>query len=220
MRAAGVRVPSAPSVLVLRRVNHRRFCAELGQRLPDAAFVESADACERAIGARSGAWLLKRAFGFAGRGRRKVTSGALTRDDARWIDASMRSGGLQCEPLVAIDREYALHGDVDERGALTLGAPTVQRCDASGAWIASELADDLADGERAALEHEAHAVARALVLAGYFGPFNVDAYRWSDERARLRAFNPRGEINARYSMGWTIGMSGYNRRVASAIAFP
>jgi phosphoribosylaminoimidazole carboxylase (NCAIR synthetase) len=202
MRAAGVRVPRAPSIDVLRRVNSRRFCAELGQTLPDAAFVETADACARAIASRAGTWLLKRAFGFAGRGRRRVTSGALTDDDMRWIEASR--AGIQCEPLVAIERDYALHGELDERGALTLGAPTAQRCDASGAWIASERADDLADGERSALERETRAVARALADAGYFGPFGVDAYRFRDGDAR--AFNPRGEINARYTMGWSVGM--------------
>ena len=199
MRAAGVTVPNAPRMEVLRRVNHRLFCAELGQTLPGAVFVASADECERVV--RSGAWLLKRAFGFAGRGRRKVAT--LTVDDARWIEASMRAGGLQVEPLVAIDRDYAIHGVIAEDGALTLGVPTAQRCDEHGAWIASERATDLAEAERGALEREARTVARALADAAYFGPFNVDAYRWRDGDARR--FNPRSEINARYSMGFMTG---------------
>jgi hypothetical protein len=182
---------------VLRRVNHRRFSAELGQTLPGAVFVDDAAACAHVV--QSGAWLLKRAFGFAGRGRRKVS--LLTEEDARWIEASMRIGGLQCEPLVAIGRDYAIHGVLAEDGALTLGTPTTQRCDEYGAWIASERATDLAALEREALEHEAQSVARALGEAGYFGPFNIDAYRWSG------GFNPRSEINARYSMGFRAGFS-------------
>lgn len=37
--------------------------------------------------------------------------------------------------------------------------------------------------------------------AGYFGPFNVDAFVWRDGGgAHLQ---PRSEVNARYSMGWS-----------------
>jgi hypothetical protein len=48
-------------------------------------------------------------------------------------------------------------------------------------------------------------VAEALIRAGYFGPFGIDGYRWKDEHGTLR-FNPRTDINARYSMGWAVGM--------------
>jgi hypothetical protein len=48
-------------------------------------------------------------------------------------------------------------------------------------------------------------VAQALLEAGYFGPFGIDAFRWVD-RAGVERFNPRCEINARYSMGWAVGM--------------
>jgi hypothetical protein len=42
-------------------------------------------------------------------------------------------------------------------------------------------------------------VAEVLRDAGYFGPFGIDAYRWRDGATQY--FNPRSEINARYSMG-------------------
>ena len=40
---------------------------------------------------------------------------------------------------------------------------------------------------------------------GYFGPFGIDGFRYRDTDGHLR-FNPRSEINARYSMGWAVGM--------------
>lgn len=214
MRRAGVAVPRAPDVDVLRRANDRAFSAALGQTLPGATFATSASACERALDAAPGTWLLKRAFGFAGRGRRKVVAGALVDDDRRWIAASLRTGGLQVEPLVAIQRDFAIHGVIDE-GRVTFGAATVQRCDAHGAWLATELAapGDLDDDERAALDREARAVADALVALGYFGPFGVDAYRWRD--AHGARFNARSEINARHTMGYAVGMAAVARASAS-----
>ncbi len=211
MRDARVTMPDVPSVDVLARVNHRRFCAELGQSIPGASFVTSAEQCVRALAARpvGEAWLLKRAFGFAGRGRRKVTSGALGDDETRWIEASIDlGGGLQVEPFVAIDREFSLHGAIDASRAIALGAPTVQRCDAYGAWVATALSapGDLAADELGALERETRAAASALAAAGYTGPFGVDAYRWRDASGAVH-FNPRSEINARYSMGYAVGAS-------------
>ena len=46
---------------------------------------------------------------------------------------------------------------------------------------------------------------RGLREAGYFGPFGVDAFAWEDELG-ARRFQPRCEVNARYSMGWAAGM--------------
>src|SRR5262245_7800999 len=66
---AGVSLPRAPPLEVIRRVNHRRFNAELGSSLPGARFVNTVDDVLETIAglSPSGQWLLKRAFGFAGR---------------------------------------------------------------------------------------------------------------------------------------------------------
>ena len=61
--------------------------------------------------------------------------------------------------------------------------------------------------ERRALEEEARRVAEALGKIGYFGPFNLDAFAWKGDDGGRR-FNPRCEINARYSMGWAVGLGG------------
>ncbi len=207
---AGATLPDAPSLAVLRRVNHRRFCAELGQTLPGARYADTLDDVVAIVNttSRCGSWLLKRPFGFAGRGRRRVRARVLDAADHAWIEASIAAGqGLQIEPWVELAGDVALHGFLAPSGALVLGAPTVQRTDAAGAWLATALAapDQLAADEARALFDAAEATAAALHEVGYFGPFGLDAFRWIDVDG-ARRWNPRGEINARYSMGWAVGM--------------
>jgi len=195
---AGARVPAAPSMEVLRAVNHRAFNARLGQGLPGAEFVTTWSAVEAAL-ARGGAWLAKRAFGYAGRGRKKL-EGRLTDEERAWVEASLAEG-LQLEPLVVRSLDAALHGEISAEGAVRLGVPTVQVVDAFGAWQASVRASgELTEEEVRALRREAQRAAEALLGAGYFGPFGIDAFRWSG------GFQPRSEINARFSMGWSVGM--------------
>jgi len=214
LERAGAVVPAAPALAVLRSVNHRRFCATLVQALPGARYVDTLDDVVATVNApsRSGTWLLKRPFGFAGRGRKRLRAGAIEPADRAWIDASLATGdGLQIEPWVELDADVGLHGFLAPSGALALGAPTVQRTDATGAWIASLRAapGELAKDEERALFEAAETTARALHDAGYFGPFGIDAFRWRDVDG-ARRWNSRSEINARYSMGWAVGM-GENR---------
>jgi hypothetical protein len=204
---AGAAPVRAPALEVLRRVNHRRFCAELGQRLPGARFVTTlAELTEVVRGdSPSGHWLVKRAFGFAGRGRRRIAAGALDVAATTWLEASLRGGeGMQVEPWVERVRDYALHGFIAESGTVTLGEPTRQICDDAGAWKNTAVATDLDESEQRSLHASAGEVAEALTAAGYFGPFGIDAYRW--RQGNRAQFNPRSEINARYSMGWAVGM--------------
>ena len=210
LERAGAAAPAAPALEILRRVNHRRFCAELGQTLPGAHYVETRAELTEAleVAAPGSPWLLKRPFGFAGRGRRRVSAGRLDPADLRWVEASLRTGeGLQVEPWAARVGDFALHGFVDPGGEVTLGAPSEQRCDESGAWAGSARceAGALTADEQGALASSAREAADALHRAGYFGPFGIDAFRWRAEDGGLR-WNPRCEINARYSMGWAVGM--------------
>ncbi|RYE89683.1 MAG: hypothetical protein EOO75_11405 [Myxococcales bacterium] len=206
---AGATRPPAPPVEVLRRVNHRRFCAALGGMLPGAAFVEAL-APLAAIVARpppvGEAWLLKRPLGFTGRGQLPVSPGALSPSALTWASAALRPGdGLQVEPRVDRLDDFALHAWLAPDGDLTVGQPTRQLCSPLGVWQGTELAGDrLPDDERAALAGALRQTADALTAAGYAGPFNLDAFAWQDGAARR--FLPRCEINARFSMGWAIGM--------------
>ncbi|MCS6898272.1 MAG: hypothetical protein RMJ98_00760 [Myxococcales bacterium] len=209
LRKAGALVPEVPSVEVLRAANHRRFCASLGQTLPGARFVEDLDALRAAVASSSvsGSWLLKRSLGFAGRGQLRVTAGPLPDEARRWAEASLRRGeGLQVEPLVERLADFALHGLLSPDGSLQVGYPTMQRCSPLGVWEGSVLAgSELHEQEREALYKELRSVGAALHQLGYFGPFNVDAFAWRGKGGQ-RCFQPRCEINARYTMGWAVGM--------------
>jgi hypothetical protein len=152
------------------------------------------------------AWCLKRAFSTSGSGRRVVDPGELSGDEESWALRSLQRGGLQIEPWLERSGDFAIHGHVSRSGELVVGDPCTQRCNDKGQWLHSSvaLAGEIDPRERAMLVAEAEHVAIALVAAGYFGPFNVDAFRY--RRDGTDAFNPRCEINARYSMGWAIGM--------------
>ena len=214
MERAGVRVPRSPGIEVLRLVNHRRFSHQLGQTLPGAGYAENAVELEALLRAAPAASvekcrLVKRALGYAGRGRRKLRHGALLEADRSWLEASLRSGdGVQVEPWVARELDCALHGWVGEDGVVTLGVPTLQVIDSGGAWVSTSVGPALTAAETEELLDQARSSARALHGAGYFGPFGIDAFRWRDP-AGASWFQPRCEINARYSMGWAIGMGAF-----------
>jgi hypothetical protein len=211
LRAGAEPEPHAP-VQVLRRVNSRAFAAALGSTLPGAAFVLDRSTAEAHVAQRppvGDAWRVKRAFGMAGRGQRVFGAGApLSPKDRGFLHAALAKGGAQIEPNVAIVDEYALHGVIAPDAAFTLGTVVRQRCDAHGAWVATERIEDVtalgALPER--LVEEACRVARALAGAGYFGPFGIDAFTYRDHDGATR-LQPCSEINARYSMGFAVGYS-------------
>lgn len=203
---AGLRAPPAPPLEVLRAVNSRAFCAQLGQTLEHASYVRTHDELTRALAASSpsGSWLLKREFSFAGRERRRVDGSTLDAPTAGFVRRSFARGeGLQLEPLLPRTHDFAQHGFLTVTGELLLGPPLAQECDARGAWLRSrELGpDELSEAERAALESATHQAGAALHAADYFGPFGVDAFRYRLPTVPPQ-FQPRSEINARFSMGY------------------
>jgi hypothetical protein len=228
LRRAGAEPEAHPSVEVLRRVNSRAFASALGATLPGAAFVTALDAALAHLEAPcavSDAWRVKRAFGMTGRGQRVVAARAVTEADRAFVRAGVAEGGVQIEPNVAIVEEYAIHVRIEADGARRTGRLVRQRCDARGAWLATERVDEASDPSdpndpnevsdpsdpstsiARRLVEEAERVAGALFEAGYFGPFGVDAYTYRDPAGAL-CLQPRSEINARYTMGFGIGLSG------------
>ena len=214
LRRAGAEPEPHPDCEVLLRVNSRAFASSLGATLPSAVFVADPGEARALLGtppppAIARAWRVKRNFGMAGRGQRVVLPLGLGEQDLAFVRAGLREGGVQIEPDVTIVAEFSVHGLTEPGGALTLGPVVKQRCDARGAWTASERippAEAPAD-----LVPEAARVAAALTAAGYFGPFGVDAFTYrvclgAAERGRADAgavaLQPRSEINARYTMGF------------------
>jgi hypothetical protein len=204
---AGANPEPHPSVEVLRRVNSRAFSGGLGETLPGAAFVSALDAARATLGSRpplGKAWRVKWAFGMAGRNQRLVPPSSADARDLAFVTNGLVQGGVQIEPDVPIEDEYAVHGFIGPDGSLAIGGTVRQRCDARGAWVATEplASGPLAvAGTRETLAGECRRVAEALSAAGYFGPFGIDAYAYRDDQGELR-LQPRSEINARYSMGF------------------
>jgi len=211
---AGLATAASPPLEVLQRVNSRAFCASLGQTLRNAEYVRDLPALLASL-SRSRphhGWVLKRDFGFAGRERRRV----LTAPHETALDASSlgfarrsfaRGEGLQLEPWCARGTDFALHGYLFASGHVLLSEPSLQQCDARGSWLHTRTLPDgaLLPHERTELEQQGHVVSVALAQAGYFGPFGIDAFRYVAEDGS-EGFQPRSEINARYSMGYPRGL--------------
>lgn len=202
MRRHGVEPEPHPDPSVLRRVNHRLFAHELGGGLPQQAYARSREELLEVLGSCSQNWLLKRPLGFAGRGQLRAL-GPLTEKQWSWVDASLARDGILVEPLVRPSFEVSLHGFLWRDGSSELGRVCAQEVSERGAFRGVRLAleHELSAREREALFERAHAVARALRDAGYFGPFGIDGYRYE------AGFCALGEINARYTLSFATGFS-------------
>jgi hypothetical protein len=206
-RAGASPVPH-PGFDVLRRVNSRAFASSLGATLPGAAFVTdlaSARTLLHGDPSTGDGWRVKHAFGMAGRSQRVVTPGAVDQRGLEFMQVGIAQGGVQIEPNVPIEVEYAIHGVLAGDRSLALGVVVQQRCNTRGAWIATEpIAPETPVDRVDRIADEARRVAGALSAAGYFGPFGVDAFTYRD-RAGDTKLQPRSEINARYCMGFAVG---------------
>jgi hypothetical protein len=207
LASAGATLPVAPSLAVLQRVNHRRFAIELDPGPLQARHFGQIEAIQVALArpSPSGAWLAKRAFGLAGRGHRRI-HGPPSEHDLGWLRNGFKHGhGVALEPFVGRLVDVGLHGSLARSGALRVGQPVLQHCDARGAWQASVPlpSDALTAIELAQLECTLRKAAAALHDSGYFGPFGIDAFAYRTHEGR-RGFQPLVEINARFSMGWPL----------------
>jgi hypothetical protein len=206
MRAARVTPEPHPLVEILRRVNHRRFAHELGGGLPDQHYVERRPELEALLARREHPWLLKRPLAFAGRGQQRAY-GSLDEKQWSWVDASFKVSGLVVEPLVIPALEVSLHGFIWREGRYELGRTCVQEVSDRGVFRGIRLAGpgELTPDEGLAFTSRAANVAEALAGAGYFGPFGIDGYRYTLNDTI--AFCALGEINTRYTLGFTTGFT-------------
>jgi hypothetical protein len=223
LEAAGAHPMASPSVDVLREVNARPFAAAVRAPLAEDSFAKHVaatldEALERIAAPAPAGWLVRRSFGAAGRGRRRIASGKPTDDERAWLVASLRLGPLTLEPWVAVTREYTRSGWVAPSGDVVIAPPCFQKTTKEGAWTRTDPAGrgevDRADDAR--LEEATAAAGTALARAGYFGAFGIDAFRHRPLRTGARAvLNPMSEVNARFTMDWTTGMAGREPHRAS-----
>jgi hypothetical protein len=205
LAAAGVRVPAAPPAAVLRRVNGRPFAAEVRAALVGGSFAKRvvstlAEALDALAQPAGDGWLVRRTFGAAGRGRRRIVAGRPDTAAHAWLVASLRLGPLVVEPWVRVTREYTRSAFVRQDGSLVISRPCFQETTREGAWTRTEAAErgSISRTDDACLEEAVAAAGAALVRAGYFGPFGIDAFRHLGPSGEV--LNPLSEINARYTM--------------------
>jgi hypothetical protein len=212
LRAAGAEPLRAPSIEVLRHVNARHFAASVREPLALSSFekhvVANIDAAlsRLAIAAEDG-WLVRRTFGAAGRGRRRIAAGLPSTAERLWLEAGLRRGPLVIEPWVQVTREYTRSAWVHTNGDVVISHPCVQETTVHGAWTRTERAerDEVTREDDARLEDAVAVAGSALARAGYFGPFGIDAYRHRSGSATV--LNPLSEINARFTMDWATAMT-------------
>lgn len=204
LERAGYTPPDAPPMDVLQCVNHRRFCAQLGQTLPNAAFLDDMEALEQHLRTPSptGAYVIKRAFSFAGREQRRVRDGVLDEPTRGFCRRSFGNHeGVQVEPWFERMADYGKHGYLLRDGTLLTEETRQQHVDSMGRFESMSGTAEITTADDALLQDELERVAGALHEAGYFGPFGIDAFRYRLSDGST-AFNPRCEINARFSMGY------------------
>lgn len=214
LRSVGAVPMVTPTLEQLRTVNARPFATAL--RAPHApgsfekhvvADMESALA-RLALPAESG-WLVRRTFGAAGRGRRRLYSGRLTADELAWLAASLRMGPLTIEPWVEVLREYTRSAWIRTDGSVAISEPCAQTTTPHGAWVETARIDgnDISRADDLALQAMVERVGKALAENGYRGPFGIDAYRHRVPGSHADALNPLSEINARFTMDWAVAMA-------------
>jgi hypothetical protein len=211
LESVGARVEATPPLSVLRRVNARPFAAEVRAPLAGASFTKHvvatlADALAELARPAADGWLVRRTFGAAGRGRRRIAAGSPSSSELAWLVASLRRGALVIEPWVHVTREYTRSALVSPRGEVVISPPCFQQTTREGAWTRTERAERGAVGREddARLEEAVAAAGAALARAGYSGPFGIDAFRHRSPRGEV--LNPLSEINARFTMDWSTAM--------------
>jgi len=210
--AAAHTVPAhSVDIEILRTVNARPFAARLHNDLRNESFPKHiAENLEQALQRLAlpapHGWLVRRVYGAAGRGRRRIRSGQPDRAEREWLGKSLQLGPLVFEPWVEIVCEYTRSGWVDDAGAVMMSRPCFQETTKTGAWEHTQHAapNEVARGHDQELQAAFEAAGQALAQAGYSGPFGIDAYLHRQPGGKREVLNPLSEINARFTMDWSL----------------
>lgn len=212
----GYTLPPRPSLETLTIANSK--ASLIGAALPSPKVRElhqdeaSIPRIEMLLGA-VGPLRLKRLFGFAGRRQRKI-QGPLRADDRRFIEDSVRLGGLLVEGELEILHEYSIHGvafPTSESAARrsALGHPCQLQTDRFGSVAALQR---LAPGHRAfsKLQLLGEKAQQHLERLGYFGPFGLDLLETMEGIIA-------SDVNARFTLGFSIGLGKARTRAIEAL---
>jgi len=209
LKSAGAHPVPAPGAATLRTVNARPFASSLRAPWAPGSFDKHVahdveQVLQRLADPAPMGWLVRRCFGAAGRGRRRIASGRPSEAERQWIGASLRRGPLTLEPWVQVRREYTRSGWIDPRGEITVSAPCFQLTTSAGAWTRTDLASrgEMNEDDDERLTEMAHVAGKALADEGYFGPFGIDAFRHREPGGSHDVLNTLSEINARFTMDW------------------
>ena len=194
-----------PPLEVVRRVNGRRFSADVERRHWGGehvvGIVRSADELAAMLSSRSdreNGWVVKSEHGNGGFGNRRLRSRDLGAADRSAVERLMVEDGCAvverwCERVL----DFATVFEVDEKGeAGDLHTYEVVNT-ADGAFIGDVFALDQPALDRWGDEIRSMAavVAAELAGAGYFGPVCVDSFAWKD--GVVECLRPVVDINAR-----------------------
>ncbi len=214
LTAAGATPAQTTPVEVLRAVNARPFAADVRTPLVDSSFEKhpamTLEQClERLAQPAPHGWLVRRTFGAAGRGRRRIRAGRPDDAERSWLVASLRRGPLILEPWVHITREYTRSAWIAPTGEVDLSRPCFQATTTDGAWTETVHAarGEVTSSDDDRLQQAVLRTGEALHAAGYSGPFGIDAFRHRVPGSRVEVLNPMSEINARFTMDWAMAMS-------------
>lgn len=217
LRRAGAALPPTPGDEVLARVNRRDFVLAVDPALAEGfgkRLVTCSETLEQELGASpSRRFLVRRAFGAAGRGSRSFGGRGLdlAAEDPGlcWLRGGLALGPLVLEPFVEVELELSLHGWLPRGGGpVRSGHPCVSEVSAQRSWRSTRRAQpgEWTPAEEAGLFGALERIAAALREAGYFGPFGIDGLRYRRTPREPLRVQPLGELNARLSMGWATGM--------------
>lgn len=207
--ARGLLPQAAPSTAVLERVLKKSFLAAAMPTWlpPHHRLVRSLADFDAARRDARSSLRVKRLDGYAGKGQR-VLSLSERAGDRLWLEQNLGPEGLVVEAELSPLEELSIHGVVTHAEPL-VGMPCRLLVDGQRAPLSAPVA---VPGTPHApdIRRAGHDAARALALAGYFGPFGLDLIL---TREGLYAT----DLNARFTLGFSAGLGPMRERALAII---
>lgn len=220
LHEANAKVPQPPAYAIIQEVNSKLFCQAVETSAP--RLKKHLEHSVKGIlhtmeQTPDQTWLLRRPYGVAGRGRLTMQGEPQSNKELRWLIASIELAPMVMEHEVHVLLEVSTCGWIDRKGEVQWAAPCFQEVDKHGSWVRTVPCPDgkLTDLEREHLQTAANDAASALIEAGYWGPFSVDAFEYESGDGE-ESWNTLGEINARFTMGWATAFGDRAREILLA----